>query len=286
MSQSILADKVALVTGASRGVGAALCGLLASEGVHVACAARSTLDSPHRRLPGSLDAVVSHAKFAGVRALAVPTDLSRPDDVEQMVARTVEYFGRLDMLVNNAGMTLFTTLETPARRFDSVLAVNLTAPYLAMRAAVPAMRAHGGGRIINVSSSAALNLYPGGMAYGAAKIALERMTVDVAEQHRADHIAANCFRIDVAVASEGFMANVPDSTYDTWEPPVIAAEGIAWMLRQPITYTGRLESLTQLRERENVMVSRARIPYGTPGGLITSWQVGVPDIAAQMEGSA
>ena len=122
-----LRGKVALVTGASRGVGAAVAMALADAGARVACAARSTAASP-QRTPGTLDGTVSRIREAGGEAVAVPTNLADPAEVEAMVASTVAELGRLDILVNNAAITFVGDLNIPLARHDLVMAVNLQAP--------------------------------------------------------------------------------------------------------------------------------------------------------------
>ncbi len=275
MSAFDLAGKVALVTGASRGVGAAVAMALAEAGTSVACAARATATSP-QRTPGTLDDTVARIEAAGGTALAVPTNLAEPAEVEAMVATTVDRFGRLDVLVNNAAITFVGDLDIPLRRHELVMAVNLTAPLLASQAAVPHLRSADGGRILNVSSVAALAPFPGLMSYGISKIGLERLTVDLARQLQRDEIAVNCFRIDLPVASEGFVANTPGVDRSTWEPCEVAAEGILWMLRQPVTYSGRRESMLALRQREGIMPTRAEVP--TDGDPVTQLYDGLaPD---------
>jgi len=254
-----LEGKVALVTGASRGVGAATAVALAEAGCDVACAARSTKAAP-RKTPGTLDETVARVAATGRRALAVPTNLADDTEVVAMVDRTLEEFGRLDVLVNNAAITFVGDLDIPLHRYDLVLQVNLRAPIIAIRQAVPAMQSQGGGSIVNVSSVAALFPHPSLMAYGISKVGLERMTVDVARQLQRWHIACNCFRIDVAVASEGFIANTPGADHSQWEPSEVAAEGIVWMVRQPPEYSGHRESMFALRSREGIMASRVAHP--------------------------
>src|SRR5215813_5886868 len=99
-----LAGKVALVTGASRGVGAATAIALAQAGAKVACAARSTDASP-QRTPGTLEQTLARIAAAGGEGIPVPTNLANEDEVVAMVHRTAERFGRLDVLVNNAAIT-------------------------------------------------------------------------------------------------------------------------------------------------------------------------------------
>ena len=254
-----LAGKVALVTGASRGVGAATAVALAEAGCDVACAARSTRSAP-QRTAGTLDETVERVTAAGAQALAVPTNLAVDEEVDAMVERTVEHFGRVDVLVNNAAITFVGDLDIPLSRYDLVMQVNLRAPLLAIRRAAPVMRRQGGGAIVNVSSVAALYPYPSLMAYGVSKIGLERLTLDVAAHLAKDRITCNCFRIDIPVASEGFLANTPGADHSNWEPPAVAAEGIVWMLQQPVTYSGRRESMFALRRREGIMASRVASP--------------------------
>lgn len=272
-----LRGKVALVTGASRGVGAAVAVALAEAGASVACAARSTAAAP-QRTPGTLDDTVARIEALGGRALAVPTNLADPDAVEQMVATTVAELGRLDVLVNNAAVTFVGDLDLPLAKHELVMAINLTAPLVACQAAVPHLRAAGGGRIVNISSVAALLPVPGLMAYGISKIGLERLTVDLARQLQGDGIAVNCFRIDLPVASEGFVANTPGVDRSTWEPCEVAAEGVRWMIEQPGSYSGRRESMLGLRQREGIMASQAAVP--TDGVPVTELFDGLaPDTA-------
>jgi NAD(P)-dependent dehydrogenase (short-subunit alcohol dehydrogenase family) len=258
-----LEGKVALVTGASRGVGAATAIALAEAGCHVACAARSTLDHPNRTA-GTLDDTLSRIQSVGGKGLAVPTNLAVEAEVVAMVARTVEHFGRLDILINNAAITFVGDLDVPLHRHDLIMEVNLRAPFVAIREAKSQMIRQRGGSIVNVSSLAAMNPIAGLMSYGMSKIALEHLTLDAARELQPYGIAVNCFRIDLATASEGFVANTPGVDRSDWEPCEVPAEGILWMLRQPVTYSGHRESMHALRVREQIMPSRASRPRTAP----------------------
>ena len=191
----------------------------------------------------------------------MPTNLAHEEEVERMVAATVEHFSALDVLVNNAAITFPGDLDVPLKRYDLMMAVNLRAPLVAAHAAAPHMRDQGEGAVLNVSSAAALSYIPGLMVYGMSKIALEHLTVSLAEQLRADRIAVNTFRIDLPVASEGFVANTPGFDHSSWEPTEVPAEGVVWMLRQPRAYTGQNVSMAELRAEQGIMASRT----GSPG---------------------
>jgi NAD(P)-dependent dehydrogenase (short-subunit alcohol dehydrogenase family) len=251
-----LRGKVALVTGASRGVGRAIAVALAEVGADVACAARATDASP-LKLPGTIDATVREIEKRGRRGLAVPTDLSRADEVTRMVATTIEHFGRLDVLVNNAAITFAGDIALSMKRWDLVMEVNLRAPVLAIRAVLPGMIERRQGAILNVSSAAAVIPVPGLLVYGVSKAGLERLTTGLAGDLEPHGIAVNCFRIDVPIASEGFVYNAPELDKSTWEPSEVGAEGAVWMLAQPASYSGRVMGITDLRREHGVARSRA-----------------------------
>ena len=252
-----LEGTIAIVTGASRGVGAATARALGAAGVRVACAARST-DAQPQSTPGTLDETVEQIRAAGGEAIAVPTNLAVESEVSAMVATTVATYGEVDILINNAAITFPGDLDLSMKRHELTFAVNLWAPLQAIRDVAPSMRERGSGSILNVSSVAALNYFPGLMSYGASKIALEHFTIDCATQLKPFGVAVNTFRIDIPVASEGFIANAPDLDHSDWEPSSVAAEGILWMLRQPSSYTGNNVGMAALRDSQGIMKSQAR----------------------------
>ena len=270
-----LTGKVAIVTGASRGVGAATSVALAAAGARVACAARAT-DATPLPLPGTIDETVRRITDAGGEAMSVPTNLAVVEEIEGMVATTIDTWGQVDVLVNNAAITFPGDLELPIKRHDLIFAVNTRAPLVAIHAVAPSMRECGGGAIVNVSSLAGLNYIPSLMAYGMSKIALEHLTVSAAAQLAPFGIAVNTFRIDVPVASEGFVANAPELDHSDWEPSEVAAEGIVWMLEQPPSYTGRNESMARLREEHGIMASRVGRAHRQTAGWLTENPMQLP----------
>jgi NAD(P)-dependent dehydrogenase (short-subunit alcohol dehydrogenase family) len=174
-----MAGKVALITGASRGIGAAMAREFHATGARVAITARDA------------DALQALAQELGGpdQALAVPADISDPEAASDLVARVLGVFGRLDFAVNNAaggGHRPTPLAEVPLEAFDSGLAVTLRGVFLSMRAEIPAMVRCGGGAIVNVSSTAGLQAVGGLATYVAAKHGVEGLTkvaaLDYAEQ--------------------------------------------------------------------------------------------------------
>ncbi len=180
-----LSQKVAIVTGAVTGIGRALAVTMAREGAAVAVDYRGHEDEAN--------ALVDELGRRGGRALAVHADVTRAEDVEQLVEQTVAAFGRLDVLVNNAGVEeKHPFLETPHAVWDKVLAVNLTGPWLCSQAAARQMAAQGaGGRIINISSVHEDLPMPTNAPYCAAKGGLRMLMRTVAVELAPHHITVN-----------------------------------------------------------------------------------------------
>ena len=163
-----LTDKVVVVTGAGRGIGEGIARCFAEVGADVVCAART---------PEQIDAVAEAVRGAGRRALAVPCDVTDRAQLEELVARTHKEFGRIDVLVNNAGGAPFQpALRTSEDVFEQALRFNLTSAFLLTRLVVPRMLEGDGGSIVNISSGLARLVERGFVAYGTAKAGLSHMT--------------------------------------------------------------------------------------------------------------
>jgi len=169
-----LENKVAVVTGASSGIGKAVALTFAEEG--------STVTVDYRSHPDEAKGVVEQITGAGGRALAIQADISEPEDVEELVQKTVEEFGRLDVMVNNAGIeNKMPFLETPLEVWNKAIAVNLTGPWLCCQGAARQLVAQGGpGRIINVSSVHEERPMPTNSPYCAAKGGLRMLMRTIA----------------------------------------------------------------------------------------------------------
>jgi len=145
-----LSGRVAIVTGASRGIGRAVALRLAEAGCAVCCAAKSL--EPKPALPGSIRETKEQIEAAGGRAIAVKTDVRDETQIERMVSETVAAFGQVDILVNNAGALWWhDVVDTPAKRFDLVMSVNARAAFLAAHHVLPHMLERGWGHIIMMS---------------------------------------------------------------------------------------------------------------------------------------
>lgn len=182
LEQMSLRGRVALVTGAGKGIGRACALALADAGAHVALAARTAAD---------IEALAEHIRARGGQALAVPTDVSDDAAVDRMLARVCDELGAVTVLVNNAGGSgPNNPLKMSADELAQVLAWNVVPAYRLIQKTAPAMQALRGGAVVNISSVAARYVQQRFSAYGAAKAALNQMTRNLAQDF-APHIRIN-----------------------------------------------------------------------------------------------
>lgn len=206
-----LDGKVAIITGGSRGIGKAVCIGFAKEGARVAVAAR-TVEPLKSGLPGTIHETLNEIKKVGGTGLAIQCNVAEETEVQAMVQKVMDEWGRIDVMVNNAGVAApGPFVETTTKRWNLVVAINLLGTFLCTKAVVPIMIKQGGGSIINTSSVAARNKIYGttGIAYGTVKSAIEHFTQSVASELSKYNIAVNCYDPLIGVASEGFVFNLP-----------------------------------------------------------------------------
>jgi len=249
----LLAGKVAVVTGASRGIGEAIAYRYAQEGAKVVVSAR-TLDDGDHPLAGSINSVVARIRDSGGVAHAVQSDLSSGEDRERLIAESVEAFGPVDILVNNAAVTFFIpTAEFPEKRYKLMEEVQVYAPLHLTQLVLGSMRERKTGWVVNVSSHAALHpeLDSGGSpgtVYGMCKAALERFTTGLAAEVYADNVAINVISPGL-VATPGvvFHKLITDDNKERVTPVEHMAEACLRLAYSPangisgrITYTDEL----------------------------------------------
>jgi citronellol/citronellal dehydrogenase len=215
-----LEGKVAIVTGSSRGLGKAIALSFAREGATVVIAARSQAEQ--KGLPGTIFKTVDEIKAQGGTALAVACDVTEEASVNSMVDKTLEEFGRVDVLVNNAGIAFYhLVLETPARRWEIVMKVNLLGPFQCSKAVLYDMIKRRSGSIINISSLAAderdEGTVPTGAAYAASKAALDRFTFSLAAEAGKHNIAVNALKPHKVVDTDGMRLWQPDADRSLWQ---------------------------------------------------------------------
>jgi citronellol/citronellal dehydrogenase len=212
-----LEGKVAIVTGASRGIGKAIALALAKEGANVVVAARTEQEGG--RLPGTIHMTADEIHALGRRALAIRTDVTKEESVEELARRTVQEFGAIDILVNNAGINFAAkVLDIPIKRWDLVIAVNLRGTFLCTKAVLPSMVKRRSGNIINLSSVVGTRMIMFDVAYGVAKAAIERFTRGLAEELKEYNIAVNALCPSLT-DTEGFGQWMPGVDRSGWQRP-------------------------------------------------------------------
>ncbi len=196
-------DKVAIVTGASGGIGLATTKLLSNKGAKLALVSRSKskLEQLSKELPDSI---------------AVAADLSKVEDIKRMVKQTYDHFGRIDILVNNAGQGYDAPIEKiDVDTFHCIFDLDFLGPVVAMQQVIPIMRKQGGGSIMNVSSGLALMYLPGMSIYASLKRALAHISLTAREELKDDKIAVSVVYPYITITD--FEKNTIKATERNWE---------------------------------------------------------------------
>ena len=233
-----LTGKVAIVTGASRGIGKCVALALAKQGADVVIAARSV--ESRKLLPGTIHDTVAEIEALGRRGLAVRTNVRDAEAVEAMVEEAADHMGRVDILVNNAGALWWDTVErTPTKRFDLVMEVNARASFVAARAAIPHMERAGGGFVFMYSPPMDLGMIPGKVAYCISKFGMTMLAMGLGAELRAKNIGAAALWPATVIESQASI-NHGLGTPAQWRKADIVADATLAILGRPLDeVTGR-----------------------------------------------
>ena len=253
--------KVAIVTGASRGIGKAIAERFAREGASVVCTARTLEEGDHPLLEGSLQTTVRGIEQAGGKALAVPCDVADFDACLRAVSEARQAFGPIDVLVNNAALTYFMPVaDFPPTKWLKSFAVTFHGAFYMSKLVLADMIARKAGAIVNISSGAAIGpgrgpyeetarRGRGGTLYGAEKAALERFTQGLAAEVYGDGISVTCLSPSMVVATPGVLHHklVRSADDPNTEPESMMADAALLLATEPLdTITGRVTYSQQI----------------------------------------
>ncbi len=236
-----LKDKVVLITGASRGVGEAMAYGLAAEGAIVAAVARTVARGTGEGT-GSLEETVERIKESGGRALAIACDVTNEEDVKEMVEKVEYEEGVVDVLINNAGVSIRgSIIDLSVEEYDRVMDVNLRGPFLTCKYTVPQMIKRRSGSIINITSRLSDWTEEKHILYGTSKAALNRFTLNMAADLKQYNIAVNAL-------SPGLVSSYMTRNWDPGdnprglviEPAEVVVPATVWLAQQDASYTGKV----------------------------------------------
>ena len=274
-----LDGKVAIVTGASRGIGAEISRLFAKEGARVVCVARTLKEGDHI-LEGSLEVTCAQIRESRGEATAIAANISLPEDCARLVEETKAAYGPADVLVNNAALTYFIPIKDfPLSRWLRTWSVNVHAPFLLSQLVLPDMIEAKGGSIVNISSSSAIG--PGRApydenarkdiaetCYGAQKAALERFTQGLALEVYEYGVSVTCLSPSVVVPTPGTLYHKLVSSMDDpkGEHPELMAKATLLLATEPQEkITGRVTYTQEILKEYGMMGEGQGVGVTKPG---------------------
>lgn len=269
MSTKPLQGQLAVVTGASRGIGAAIAVELAALGAHVVCTARS--DRPRADIAGTLTDTVERITSAGGEATAIRADLLVAGDMDALATAVLDRHGRVDILVNNAayiGDAVFQSVwDMTAESWSNMIELNVNVPWRLTKVFAPSMRDHGGGLIVNLVSTASHAPEPGtdvplpgagglGAAYPTSKAALAQMTAHVGNELRAEGIVMVALDPGFAASESAEILASRIGADVAWAQPVeVAAKATGWIATcaDPLEFAGAFIVARELVDGHELM---------------------------------
>jgi citronellol/citronellal dehydrogenase len=242
MESQSLRNKTLFITGASRGIGKAIALRAAADGANIVVAAKTT--EPHPKLPGTIHTAVDEIEAAGGKGLAYPMDLRFEDQVLAAVAKAVEHFGGIDILVNNASaMFLARTADTPMKRFDLMHAVNLRGTFMTSQACLPHLLKADNPHILNIAPP--LNMqakwFAPYLAYAMSKYGISMCVLGMAEELRPLGVAVNALwpKTVIATAAVRNLFGGEEVVRRSRKPEIMAAAAHSVLVRNSRECTGR-----------------------------------------------
>ena len=262
-----LAGKTLFITGGSRGIGREIALIAARDGANVAVAAKTA--EAHPKLAGTIHTVADEVRKAGGRALAIQLDVRDDSAIPAAVNQAVKEFGGLDILVNNASaINLTPTLETPARRFDLMMGVNMRATFLCSQAAIPHLAKAANPHILTLSPPLSMKAkwFAGHVAYTMSKYGMSMCTLGMAEELRAKGIAVNSLWPRTTIATAAVEVHFPPAILAASRTAAIVAEAAHAILTSDAkVHTGNFYIDEDVLKREGVTdFSKYAVTPGVP----------------------
>jgi citronellol/citronellal dehydrogenase len=237
----MFANKTAFITGASRGIGKAIALKLAASGANIVIAAKTT--EPHPKLEGTIYSAAEEIEKAGGKALPVVCDIRDEENVATCIAKAVEHFGGIDIVINNASAIGLTPIsQTETKRFDLMHDINIRGTFLVLKHAMPHLQKSTSGHILTLSPP--INLDPKWLAmhspYTISKYGMTMLALGAAAEGKAHNVASNCLwpRTTIATAAVQNLLG-GDKVIAMSRTPQILADAAFHILQEPASYTGQ-----------------------------------------------
>jgi NAD(P)-dependent dehydrogenase (short-subunit alcohol dehydrogenase family) len=234
-----LHGKVAIITGATRGIGKACAVALAKQGCNIVVAAKSTSDAP--TLPGTIYSVADELTALGVQALPVKVDVRKLEDIQECVRLVVEKFGRIDILINNASALWWHTIEgTPMNKYDLITQINVRGTFALTSLCLPVMAKGGFGRVICMSPPIQTHFraFSGFTAYNISKFGMTMVAMGAASEYEGKGITGHSLWPATVIESQASI-NFEMGDKSQWRKANILADVVLGLVSAPDSYTGR-----------------------------------------------
>ncbi|MBS0630202.1 MAG: NAD(P)-dependent oxidoreductase [Verrucomicrobia bacterium] len=217
-------DKVIFITGASRGIGREIALRAAQDGAKIVITGKT--GQPHAKLPGTIHSVAKEVELAGGSALAIQLDVRDEVKIQEAVAQAVAHFGGIDILINNASaISLTNTLDTPMKRYDLMMQVNMRATFATSQACIPHLKQSSNPHILTLSPPLSLNpkWFAPHLPYTMSKYGMSLCTLGMAEEFKEDRIAVNSLWPKTIIATSAIEFNMPQ-LYEACRKPQIVSD--------------------------------------------------------------